>query len=96
MAGLQSMLRSIGAPVLEVRQYASGADVSLMTEKGVPSFEPLVDNRQYFSLHHTAADTLDKVDPENLRRQVAVLAMLTWYLAEMGEPFEQLPAGSGE
>ena len=96
LAALQSMLRSIGAPVLEVRQYASGADVSPMTEKGVPSFEPLVDNRQYFSFHHTAADTLDKVDPENLRRQVAVLAMLTWYLAEMAEPFEQLPARIGE
>ena len=93
---LQAMLRSIAAPVIEVRQYASGADVGPMTELGVPSFEPLVDTRQYFSIHHTPADTLDKIDPENLRRQVAVLAMLVWTLSEMPEPFEQLPASSGQ
>jgi hypothetical protein len=61
-----------------------------MTAQGVPSFEPLLYNRNYFSYHHTPADTLDKVDPENLRRQVAMLAMLTWYLAEMPVPVSQL------
>lgn len=96
LAPLQAMLRTIGAPIIEVRQYASGADVSPMTEQGVPSFEPLVDTRQYFSIHHTPADTLDKIDPENLRRQVAVLAMLVWTLSDMPEPFEQLPVNSGE
>ena len=87
---LKPMLRSIGTPVIEKRDYAGGADVSLLTAKGVPSFEPLLDIRNYFSYHHTPADTLDKVDPENLRRQVAMFAMLTWYLAEMPEPLQPL------
>jgi hypothetical protein len=64
--------------------------VSQLTEQGVPSFEPLLDIRSYFSYHHTAADTLDKVEPENLRRQVAMFAMLVWYLADSPEPLQQL------
>lgn len=93
---LKFMMRSIGTPVVEVREYASGADVSLLTAGGVPSFEPMLDTRNYFSYHHTPADTLDKVEPENLRRQVAMLAMLTWYLSEMPVPLQHMPAGSGE
>ena len=55
-------------------------------------FEPLLDVRTYFDYHHTPADTLDKVDPLEMKKQVAVLAMLTWYLAEMPEPLKRLPA----
>ena len=87
---LKNLMRSIGTPVVQVQPYKSGSDVEYMTAQGVPSFEPLLDNRTYFSYHHTPADTLDKVEPENLRRQVAMLAMLTWYLAEMPVPVSQL------
>jgi hypothetical protein len=93
---LKSLFRSIGTPVINVNEYRSGADVELLTEQGVPSFEPLIDVRTYFHYHHTPADTLDKVDPENLRRQVAMFAMLTWYLAEMQEPLQPLAAKQGE
>jgi len=93
---LKTLFRSIGTPVVNINEYRSGADVELMTEQGVPSFEPLIDVRTYFSYHHTPADTLDKVDPENLRRQVAMFAMLTWYLAEMPEPLQPLAPQNGE
>jgi hypothetical protein len=36
----------------------------------------------YFDYHHSAADTLDKVDPEVLRRNTAIVAAMTWLLAE--------------
>jgi carboxypeptidase Q len=57
----------------------------------VPSFEPLVDSHSYFHYHHTAADTLDKVDPQNLKRHVAVLSSLAWYLANMDETIGRAP-----
>jgi carboxypeptidase Q len=53
---------------------------------GVPSFEPLIDSSDYFNYHHTPADTLDKVDPDNLRRHAAVMATTAWFLANMEEP----------
>ncbi len=83
-------LQSFGASVLQRRESLGTGDLSLLEAAGVPSFEPLVDGRSYFSYHHTAADTLDKVDPDNLRRQVAALAMLTWYLSEMPDSLARL------
>lgn len=95
-APLTPILGSLDAPVFEVKAYAGGADVSPMTAAGVPSFEPLLDIRHYFHYHHTAADTLDKVEPENLRRQVAVLALLAWTLADMPQALPHLPAVKDE
>jgi len=40
-------------------------------------------------LGRRSADTLDKIKPENLRRQVATMAVLAYYLAEMPEPAVQ-------
>jgi len=88
---LKSALRPLGAPVIDRREHLGTGDLSPLEDGGVPCFEPLVDNRSYFNYHHTAADTLDKVDPDNLKRQVALLAMLTWYLAEMPESLQRLP-----
>ena len=33
--------------------------------------------------HHTEADTVDKVDPEELTRSAAAMAGLAWMIAEM-------------
>ena len=79
-------LRPIGAGALDRRDGHTGSDIAPLQEAGVPSFAPLVDSRHYFDYHHTPADTFDKVDPDAMRRQVAVLAMLAWTLAEMPEP----------
>lgn len=79
-------LAPIGAQVLNVRTGELGADIADLQRLGVPGFAPLVDTRHYFDIHHTAADTLDKVSPAELRAQVAGLAVLAWVLAEMDAP----------
>jgi len=35
--------------------------------------------------HHTYADTLDQVDPAQLRQGVAAMALVAWWLAESAE-----------
>jgi carboxypeptidase Q len=92
LAPVGKVLRGIGAGVLNTRAGEDGADIEPLQKAGVPGFAPLVDGRHYFDLHHTAADTLDKVDPQALRRQTAVLAVLAYYLAEMPQPLERVPA----
>ena len=79
-------LAPIGAAALERHDGELGADIDPLQSAGVPGFSPLVDSRHYFDYHHTAADTLDKVDPQNLRSQIATLAVLAYYLAELPEP----------
>lgn len=89
-------LAPLGAGVIERRDGEVGADISPLQKAGVPGFAPLLDVRHYFDYHHTAADTLDKVDPEDTRRQVATMAVLAYYLAEMPEPLPRSPAADGE
>lgn len=84
-APLQKSLDAIGAGVFDRRDVAGGADIMPLERAGVPSFQPLVDFTSYFNYHHTPADTLDKVDPLDLKRHVAVMTSLTWYLANMEE-----------
>ena len=60
----------------------SGADTSPLVDAGVPGFGLITDGRHYFDYHHTAADTLDKIDRDELSRATAAFAVLTWMLAE--------------
>ncbi|HLQ13119.1 MAG TPA: M20/M25/M40 family metallo-hydrolase [Steroidobacteraceae bacterium] len=78
-------LGPIGATVLQPIDGELGADISWLQAAGVPGFAPLVDTRHYFDYHHTAADTLDKVEPQDLRSQVATMAVLAYFLAELPE-----------
>jgi carboxypeptidase Q len=89
MAALQPVLDAlgpIGATVLQRADGELGADISWLQAAGVPGFAPLVDTRHYFDYHHTAADTLDKVEPQNLQSQVATMAVLAYFLADLPEP----------
>lgn len=59
---------------------SGGADVGTMREAGVPMFELQQDGTDYFDLHHTENDTLDKIDPAALRQNVQAYATLLWLL----------------
>jgi hypothetical protein len=79
------LLEPIGAETL-VDSPETGEDINGLTEKGVPSFAPVQDNRTYFNYHHTAADTFDKVDPKHLNENAAVMTVLAYALADSTEP----------
>ena len=53
-----------------------------MAPAQVPFVGVKVDSSRYFDVHHTQADTLDKVDPKALAQSTAALAWVTWALAE--------------
>jgi carboxypeptidase Q len=83
---VQSVLQSIGATVLQPTTYSPGADISSMSDAGVPAFGVLQDGRTYFNYHHTAADTLDKIVPAELRENAAAMAVMGYALANMKDP----------
>ena len=86
-------LAPIGATGLQHHDGELGADINPLQQAGVPGFAPWVDTRHYFDYHHTAADTLDKVDPQNFRTQVATMAVLAYFLADLPRvPFAFLEA----
>jgi hypothetical protein len=52
----------------------------------VPQFAPNQDSRFYFNYHHTAADTFDKVNPQELSENAAVMTVLAYALADSNTP----------
>lgn len=85
-APLQAALQPIGAGLFRREDALSTGDLSGLERAGVPSFAPLIDTSSYFDYHHTPADTLDKVDPDHLRRHVALMATTSWFLANIEQP----------
>jgi Zn-dependent M28 family amino/carboxypeptidase len=83
---LLDVLRPIGATVFRPTDESPGVDIKLLVEAGVPCIGIIQDDRQYFDYHHTAADTLDKVDPLELRENAAVMAVMAYALAAMPDP----------
>jgi carboxypeptidase Q len=65
-----------------ITKEETGADTSFLIEAGVPGFGMAPDARRYFHVHHSPADTLDKVDPKQLAQNTAALAALAWVMAE--------------
>jgi carboxypeptidase Q len=64
------------------RPHAFGSDVKPIVATGVPAFDLEPDGHHYFDIHHTEADTLDKIRPEDLRRNAGAIALLAYVLAE--------------
>ena len=54
------------------------------------------DGTDYFDLHHTPDDTLDKIDPEALAQNVAAYAAFTYLAAEMDVEFRRDMEAVGE
>jgi carboxypeptidase Q len=40
---------------------------------------------RYFQIHHTPADTVDRIDPMELSRASAAIAVMTFIVADMPE-----------
>jgi Zn-dependent M28 family amino/carboxypeptidase len=80
-----AILQESGAGALDLTENA-GADVGPIEKTGVPGFAPIQDNRFYFNYHHTAADTLDKIDPKQLAETSAVVAVAAYALANSEQP----------
>jgi carboxypeptidase Q len=79
---IAALLAPIGANT--VNPGFAGEDVGALKPDGVPLFGVLLDIEHYFDVHHSAADTLDKIDPVNLQKAVAALATMAFVIADRG------------
>lgn len=82
LRGVVGLLGRIGADSLLAS--GGGADIGPIMARGVPGMSH-VTSGDYFWVHHTHADTVDKVDPANLARSVAMLAVMAYVVADMPE-----------
>ena len=62
-----------------------GADIAPLMRNGVPGMGLSVDGARYFWYHHTEADTIDKLDPDDMALVVATMAVFAYVVADMPE-----------
>jgi len=87
---LQAALAPLGI-VPGVLDDADGSDIGPMIEAGAPGVGLSQDGTHYFDLHHTPDDTLDKIDPEALRQNVAAWTAMLAVLSGGIEPQPKQP-----
>jgi hypothetical protein len=76
-----SLLGPIGTDT--VSAGGGGSDIGPLMADGVPALSPRTTAAHYFDWHHTEADTLDKVDPVEFRKNAAMLSVVAYVLADM-------------
>ncbi len=82
---IAKLLSSIGAD--RIAADGGGADIGPIMREGVIGASLDVDSTHYFDIHHTHADTLDKIDRRDLALCVATMAVYAYVVADMPQPF---------
>lgn len=59
-----------------------GPDIIPLAKKGVPTIRLNQNGHDYFDLHHTPDDTLDKIDPDNIAQNIAAYAATIYLIAD--------------
>lgn len=81
---IAALLAKVGAD--RVGPSGGGADIGPSVQAGnIPSMALSGDPGRYFQIHHTAADTIDRIDPMELSRASAAIAAMTYIVADLPE-----------
>jgi carboxypeptidase Q len=86
-ANLQEIAKLLaGIDADRIAANGGGADIGPIMREGVVGASFNVDSSRYFDIHHTHADTLDKIDPKSLALCVATMAVFAYTVADTPQP----------
>jgi carboxypeptidase Q len=79
---IATLLAGIAAD--QVNAGGGGADIGPSTQEAhIPSMSLDVDGSKYFLIHHTPADTIDKIDPVEMAKCAAAVAVMAYVVADL-------------
>jgi carboxypeptidase Q len=79
---IATLLSGIAAD--QVSAGGGGADIGpSVQEAHIPAMSLDVDGAKYFLIHHTPADTIDKIDPVEMAKCAATVAVLAYVIADL-------------
>jgi len=88
-ANLQEIAKLLsGIDANRIAADGGGADIGPIMLEGVVGASLDVEGSHYFDIHHTPADTLDKVNPRELALCVATMAVMAYTVADLPEPLK--------
>jgi carboxypeptidase Q len=85
------MIRDVGtllAPIglSEIGVGGGGADVGPIAQAAnAPTMAYLGEPQKYFQIHHTPADTVERIAPDEVSKAAAAIAVMIYVVAEMPE-----------
>jgi hypothetical protein len=88
---IATVLAPLGVAYDAKRPGGGGSDLSQMHARGMAALSLTQDGTHYFDWHHTANDTLDKIDPADLAQNVAVYATWVYMAAQADGDFGSAP-----
>lgn len=81
VTAIASLLASLGANKIEAA--GGGADIGpSVTAAGIPAMSHLV-NGNYFLIHHTPADTMERITPKQMADNAAAIAVMAYAVADL-------------
>lgn len=86
---LAQLLTPLGVSMSDKNDAIAQSDMSLLSKAGMPSVNFAADGMRYFDYHHTANDTLDKIDPQDYKQNTAVYMMFAYFAAQANVDFRQ-------
>jgi len=73
-----------GLDTHRLAEGGGGADIGPSVQAAaIPAMSPTVDAERYFVIHHTPADTVERIDPADVARAVASVAVMAYVVADL-------------
>lgn len=91
IAQIAALLKPLGVEYDATEPGHGGSDLSAVHAVGMAGLSLHQDATRYFDWHHTANDTLDKIDPEQLRQNVAAYVVAAYLAAQAEGDFGSAP-----
>jgi Zn-dependent M28 family amino/carboxypeptidase len=91
IAQIAAVLKPIGVEYDEKNGGSGGSDLSELHAKGMAALSLGQDGTHYFDIHHTANDTLDKIEPKEIAQNAAVYAVYAYLAAQAEGDFGSKP-----
>jgi Zn-dependent M28 family amino/carboxypeptidase len=86
---LAQLLAPLGVSMSDKNDAVAQSDMSLLSKAGMPSVNFAADGMRYFDYHHTANDTLDKINPEDYKQNTAVYMVFAYFAAQTNVDFRK-------
>lgn len=82
IADIATLLAPLG--LQDVTDGGGGADIGPIATLGkVPTMAYSGDSTRYFTIHHTPADTIDRIDPQEVSKAAAAISAMVYVVADM-------------
>ncbi len=90
LGGLADALAPLSVKMVD-HDADGGADLQPLRALGVPVVDVRQDGTRYFDLHHTANDTIDKIDHDAIAQASAAFATVAYTIADLESDLGRIP-----